>query len=542
MTTLLAPRGSFESRLDGIISRVPRSAYRWFHYGTLIAGFAVLLYLGSLQWFFFDEWDIIWQPEAARRFVEGHNGHWSAVPIAVWSLIQHLFGLSSYVPFLAIATLTHLTTAHLLWRILLRTGANGWISTFLTTVFIFFGAASENLLWAFQMGFVGAIAAAFGAILIAMRKHLGVRSGIFIATLLTVGAATSGTALPFFVTVAAILFFHHGVRVALLTLAAPTAIYLTWFFFLAGPNGTSVYRASGLGTTLSGIPAFIGQMFVGGYNASVPVPTFGIVVVVAIAGWTFAVIRKREWGTATTTSIGLALAGVVFAALTAYSRLGIGIDYADESRYIYVAVLSTLPVVALLLTRLAAREWRSRALILCLIGVVAVFNVGLLGANASGWSARELSSHADISAALAIADQYPDRVDWSGYPEPRYVPRTLEQLATLEEAFGLTRVSYSAADRLDALAQVGLSVVSAGSSCAVQRTELDPGDLVEVPAGGLQLVASEGASIVIAVVDDDLSGSERTIQMHMGVNELTAVEPLMISIRSTSGRIAICGD
>lgn len=520
-----------------ILSRI--DSYRWVHYGTLIAGMALLVFIGSKQWFFFDEWDIIWQPEAARRFIEGHNGHWSAVPIAVWSAIQHLFGLSSYLPFITVAVIAHLTAAHLMWRLLLRVGSDQWVATALTTVFIFFGAAAENLLWAFQMGFVGAIAFGLGAMLLAVRPNIGVGSYVAIATLLLLGAATSGTALPLFVGVAWTLLFCHGWRAALFTMVVPSALYGGWYMLFRSASGTDAFKVEGLSEALTGIPSFIGKMFVGGFDASAPVPGFGIVVVTALAAWALYVVRGRHWSRSTAAATGMLISGIVFAGMTAYSRLALGVDYADESRYIYLAVLTTLPTIALMLSWCSRTGWPSRLLVLALIAVVFVYNLGLLDTTARAWADRERNSHADISAALNLADRYPDQVQWDANPEPTYVPRTLEQLRVLEQDFGLTRIAPGITNALSAQVQVGLRVAASSltQSCSMP---LSAGQVIPVGSAPLELQATEESTVKVAAVNGDVSGSEKTFRLEAGTNSLQSVEPTALSIRAVTGTVTFC--
>lgn len=524
---------------EGAAGRVLMSSYRWTHYATLLVGLLLLVYIGSKQWFFFDEWDIIWQPEAARRFTQGHNGHWSAVPIAIWSALQHVFGLSSYLPFISTAVLAHLTTAHLIWRLMLRAGSEGWVATALATVFIFFGAAAENLLWAFQLGFMGAIAFGLGAVLIAMRPRTTIGSIIAIATLLLLGAATSGTALPLFVAVAWTLLLCHGWRTTLITMIVPTALYGVWYVFLRSAAGTDAFKVQSISEALTGIPSFIGNMLVGGFDASTPIPGFGIIMVTALASWALFVVRGRRWSPSTAVTSGMLISGVVFAAMTAYSRLALGVDYADESRYIYLAVMTTLPAIALMLSWCARTGWPARLLVLSLIGVVFVYNVGLLDKTARAWADRERNSHADISAALDLADRFPEQVQWDAKPEPSYVPRTLEQLHELERDFGLTRIAPGITNALSAQVQVGLAVTPSALSQSCDAP-LSSGQVIPVTAQPLVLFATDDSTVTLAAVAGTLSGSEKTFTFDAGANALSSVEPTALSIRSVTGDVAIC--
>ena len=61
-------------------------------------------------------------------------------------------------------------------------------------------------MWAFQMGFMGAMAFGLGALLVALRPRLGaLGASSAIVALLTLGAATAGTALPLFLAVGVVI-------------------------------------------------------------------------------------------------------------------------------------------------------------------------------------------------------------------------------------------------------------------------------------------------------------------------------------------------
>lgn len=517
----------------------PRAA-AWVHYASLLLGACALFFLARNQWFFFDEWDIIWQPEAAKRFIEGHNGHWSAVPIAVWTLLQNSLGLGSYIPFVAVAIATHLVVAHLLWRLLKHSGGTPWIATALTTVFVFFGAAGENLLWAFQMGFMGAIAFGLGALLIAVRPTLPSGNVVAIVALLTVGAATAGTVLPFFVAVALVAWYRHGWAKALISVGVPSLIYLIWYVIVAGPNPTAIFRAEGIGQILAGIPEFVGTMFVGAYDASTPVPGFGIVVVTAIGVWGVLVAARQSMTVATVVALSMLAAGLVFGVLTGYSRAKLGAGSADESRYIYIVAVFTLPAVALILSRITRDAIARTAVVVALIGVVLVYNAGTLVLRAGGDSARELGTHDILSAALDIADRHPGEVDPEARPDPVYLPRTISQLQELEADFGMRRSDYGEDARLTALTTVGLRITSSETRAGSCETPLQEGSTIPAGPDGTDLGTPAGASITLFAQDADARGLSQTIKLQPGRTTLTVLEPTDLIIEKITAPVALC--
>ena len=516
-------------------------AAAWVHYVTLAIGAFTLLYLARNQWFYFDEWDIIWPAEAARRFVEGHNGHWSSVPIAVWTAIQRTLGLGSYLPYIGVAIAAHLAVAHLLWRVLRRIRALPWVATSLITVFIFFGAAAENLMWAFQMGFMGAMAFGLGALLVALRPTLGIGGLVSVIILLTLGAATAGTSLPLFFVVAIVILYRHGWRTALIGVGVPSIIYLVWYVFIAGPNPTAIYRAQSVGEMLRGIPEFVAHMFVGAYDASTPVPGFGIVVITAIGLWVVLLIVGRKLTTEVVVATGMLASGVLFAALTAYSRLELGVGSAAESRYVYAVVIYTLPALALMLTLLTRDSIARLIAIISLIAIVFAFNVGTLISQAGGGATREVHTHELISAALELSQAHPGEIDPDSRPDPIYLPRTLAQLQSLEATSGLTRIPFADDVRLTALTNVGLNTAPSPDSSESCVGELQKGTVFTVDARGVVIDSPSGAALTLFARDGETQGASRTLDVPAGRTELTSVEPTTVIVEDLTAPITLCG-
>lgn len=511
----------------------------WTHAATLVVGAVVLIYVGRGQWFYFDEWDFMWQPEALRRLVEGHNGHWSLVPISAWLLLQQTFGLGSYLPFLLLAIVAHLVLAHLLWRVLQRVRCQPWLATGLATAFIFFGTATENLMWAFQFGYMGAIAFALGALLLVSRPALRLGGAIGAAALLTLGAATAGTALPFFVPVALTALVVLGWKRALIVAAPPTLIYLFWYLAIAGENPTVIYRATGVGDSLRGIPEFMSRMYVDGLGQITPVPLFGIVLLTAVATWAVLRLRRRLDAEAVIV-LGMLAAGIVFAGLTAYSRLGVGPGGGTAPRYVYLVVVSILPAVGVMLTRLVAASAKRLLAISALIAVVIVFNAGALISISYTDSDREQSTRGLISAALDLADEYPDRVNLDARPDPVFVPPTLGRLQVLETDFGLTRGPYSPSQRLSALVNVGV---------ALEPVDVVPPDCTRVLVAGDKFTASASGSVLrtdgevefsVAALGAGVTSSDGTITLEGGPVRLVPPFEVDMVVRSSDLPVFIC--
>lgn len=139
--------------------------WTWVHLASLVGILSALVVLSRGQWFFGDEWDFLLFRGVAHPAVGvfyPHNEHWSTLPILWYRAVFQVFALRSYWPYLLSLFAIHLAVVHLLWRCVIRAGVPASIATVGAAAFGLFGAGSENLLWAFQIGFVGSLAAGLG--------------------------------------------------------------------------------------------------------------------------------------------------------------------------------------------------------------------------------------------------------------------------------------------------------------------------------------------------------------------------------------------
>ncbi|MCU1580896.1 MAG: hypothetical protein JWO01_284, partial [Microbacteriaceae bacterium] len=143
------------------------------HYAALAVSFGLILWLGRDQWFFGDDWAIL-VPRLDGAVMLPHVGHWNLVPALLFQWMRDLVGLGSYLPFLALAVVAHLVLCHLLWRILRRVGVEPWIATMLSILMMLFGGGAENIFWAFQVGFMGAVAIGLAVVLLFDRQRMTV--------------------------------------------------------------------------------------------------------------------------------------------------------------------------------------------------------------------------------------------------------------------------------------------------------------------------------------------------------------------------------
>ena len=145
------------------------------HLLSLVAGGLVLLRVNRQQWFFGDEWEFLGGVRRTTpwydQLLQPHNEHWSTAPYVIYRLLEAAFGIRSYWPYIGLAILLHLVVVHLVWRVMLQARITPWVATVAVLPLLVLGAGSQNLLWAFQIGFLGSVALGLGTMLLV--NHAG---------------------------------------------------------------------------------------------------------------------------------------------------------------------------------------------------------------------------------------------------------------------------------------------------------------------------------------------------------------------------------
>jgi hypothetical protein len=464
-----------------------RGPGRWWlglHLLALVVAGVVLLRVNRRQWFFGDEWEFlvnrgfvdpalsIWQP---------HNEHWSTLPIAVYSVLRDTVGLGSYWPYITVLVLVHLALTHALWRVLLRVGLAPLLATALAAAFSVLGAGYENLLWAFQIGFIGSIAFGWAALLVATApgrsRRLGRRDAAA-ALLLVASLMCSGIGVPM-VVVATIGLWGtvRTLRPPLVVGGAPTAVFLVWYVTIgrrpaadtgADHSPLAVFRLvrdglTGMIRTIGGTPDWLAVLLL-----------VGLVVWSAVAVW---VVAR---GTGPAVRWAPALAGVT-GLLVLCVMIALGRNGLSSSRYLYVGTALALPAVGAVLAALPRRWWVHGPVVL-LIAWVGWQNLTLLRTMSSAEGGREEWIREVVDSAAVLIDS--GERDFVGQlPEPVYDPDiSVEALQRLVDdgvlPLGEATVRGTAAVRL----ALGVAVIPPGSGPASS------------PADELTVVAMEPSS------------------------------------------------
>ena len=172
-----------------------RSPRGWRSQALAALASGVILYLGRGSFFYFDEWTWIVERRdwTTSTLLRPHNEHLSAVPIAIYKVLFATVGLAHYWPYRAMLVAIHLSAALAVYLIA-RRRLGPWLALAPATILLFLGAAHEDLMWPFQMGFIGATAAGAWALWALDRNTR--RGDLLAAIALTVSLGCASPGIP----------------------------------------------------------------------------------------------------------------------------------------------------------------------------------------------------------------------------------------------------------------------------------------------------------------------------------------------------------
>jgi hypothetical protein len=316
--------------------------------GMCLAGGLGLLLLGAGLAPFSDEWAYIESRALTDpgTWLRPHNEHWTTIPILAYRAIVETVGLGSYVPFHALLVATHLLVVGLVYAHVRRTSGPP-VAFAVGAVLLLFGSGFENLYWAFQVTFIGAVAFGLAAMWVFDEEPLR-PARLAVGTLLVMASmATSGIGLIYGLAVGLELLLDPRRRKAAFVLAIPVAVYAIWYLAIGRVGIEEHEGAFSLGGLEDLAPSiYVGMTTTAGALAGVG-PDFGwlVIAVLAIAGVAWAVGQRRL--ALHPRFVGCVTAAVALYALIALARSFVGPDVAQYTRYTYLsAVLLVVGIAA----------------------------------------------------------------------------------------------------------------------------------------------------------------------------------------------------
>lgn len=480
--------------------------------GLLVATAGLILYLGRSTSFYFDEWNFVLDRRAwdAHALLMPHNEHLSVVPVLVYKLLFSTVGIDSYTPYRVAGVVVHLIVLVLLF-VYARRRVGDLLALGATVIVAVLGQAWPDVMWPFQMGFLGSLAAGIGALLCLDRVDR--RGDIGASVLLTVALASSSLGIPLFAAVALEVLGRPDRRARWFVLVAPAVLYALWWLgYHASNNMESV-------DNLLSTPAYVADA-----AASAMGSVFGLGVewgrplVLAFIAAMVLVVRRGAvdpWRL-----IALIVLPLLFWGLTGIARADL--HEPGAPRYLYPGA-----VFILLIVIEAARGVRlSRGALIALAVVLAGVTLSNVGAlrNGAGFlrdqtadldgalSALQLAAPHGVDPQfrpqLTVAPQifagtYLAAVKQLGSPAP--APSQLPTLfgrsratadGTLRGAYGLalSPASGKPSGAAPATENAAATQTTAKGSCLTAKPQSAAGTVdLTVPRGGLEI---EGAAKV----------------------------------------------
>ncbi|HET6311081.1 MAG TPA: hypothetical protein VFH00_08790 [Candidatus Nitrosotalea sp.] len=318
-----------------------------------IITFVSVLYLTAYKTFFVDEWVFV----ATRRewtwdiFMLSHNGHWSTIPILVWKLLFVLVGIKSHLPYEAAALVVHVAAVLLLFA-LVRRRAGDVLAFGAALMLLVLGRGADNIVWAFQIAWLGSIAFGLLAMLLLEGDPPFPSRVAPVAAALLCSLMCSSVGIVFLVAVGTELALDRGRRRFLLALVVPTVVFIAWFVALdtgsihsapgiagqafQGPTGMA-YIASLAAFVIYGLEACAAGVF--GFSRDTGLAIFPAAGALIAFAW-YRRGRVESW------QIGSVVGLLAWFALVSVGRSQFGASYASSGRYLYVGAAFLLPLLA----------------------------------------------------------------------------------------------------------------------------------------------------------------------------------------------------
>ncbi len=367
----------------------------------------LLMYAGRHLTFFYDEWTFVLTRRGGGidAYLSPHNGQLSLFPAAVYKLLFATVGLRHYWPYRLIGTVLHLTCAWLLY-VLARRRMGPVAALVPTLLLLLLGTAYQDILWPFQIGYLGSIAAGLGALVLLDGPRPG-RDG-WAAALLTGAVVSSGVGLAYAVGCGVLLVAQKQPWRRLWVVVLPLVVYGIWYLGWGGGSDHSSLDA------VLAAPQYVADAAAGAVAglAGLNDATWGPALAVALLALIILEWRRAYPGAGPSPMLLAAAAGaLVFWLLAAVARA----TDADPAatRYIYVgAVFILLAASEARLGGALRRGWLIFVALLVLgavVGNLSALRSGERGMRAADSSVRAALGATEVAAPVVSPSFAPDQ-------------------------------------------------------------------------------------------------------------------------------------
>jgi hypothetical protein len=520
----------------GTSERVAAGAFVAFEAAALVW----LIGLGRSQWFIADEWDFLADRTAfdLHDLVRPHNEHLSTLPILAFRGLWALVGVRSYLPYLALVVVLHLTVAALLRAVMRREGVGPWWSSLTASLLVLFGAGAFNIEYAFQVGFVGALVFGLLGLLVTDRDGSLHRDDALGLACAIAAILCSGVGVAMVTVIAFSTLVRRGWRVAAFHAGIPALLYVTWWTTL----GRSAYRRyiATPGEALSFVWANLRSPF----HSIGPLPGFDIALAamfVAGLGLAWRTTGSERARTHLNMVAGLLAGAMCFLTATAIGRghvanaIGTFVPRQDEPRYVYVVAALALPGLALAASEITRRwRWLTPAVVVLIVAGIPG-NVDDLVETTRGTERLERAIRHEMLAIPHL-------------PEVRRMPRSIRPnrpfaqdltLGWLLDAFDSGKLPAARrASPVDAARlTVSLVVRPAPARGLSECTPLLTAQVVRLPRRG-SIGFTGGPVVVVYTTDGGVRSTPATYSPRFGARTLalTTAIPIEIEVAPATAR------
>ncbi len=375
--------------------------------GLVAVALAMLLYLGRSTSFYFDEWDWIlgrrgWNLDA---LLLPHNEHLSLAPVLVFKLLFATVGIDSYLPYRVAGLVVHCAVVLLLFAYA-RRRVGDVLALGAAAIILFLGTAWPDVLWPFQMGFLGSLAAGIGALLALDREDR--RGDVTAAVLLAVALSSSSLGIPLLFAAALEVLGRPDRRARWWVIAAPAVLYGAWYVGYGG-------QSSATSDNLFGAPHYVAEAAAGAAGALFSLGrdwgrTLAVGLLVAL------LVGLHRRGHASWRLIALIAAPLGFWFLTAVARGQLGEP--ASPRYLYPGAVFLL----LIAVEAAAGLRLTRGALAVGAVILAAALLGNVGAMRDGAGFLRDESTA-VDGALAALPLVAAKVGPDFQPDPESAPQ-----------------------------------------------------------------------------------------------------------------------
>lgn len=393
------------------------AAGTWVGLVVLLGVASLMIYLaGRGSTFFRDDWNflLLRRGHSIDTILRPHNGHPVPLHVLAYKGLQETVGLKSYLPYQALSLTLHAAVGALLF-VFARRRVGALAALAVTAVFVVPGAGSDEVLWPFQIGFLGSLAAGIGALLALERRDA--RGDLIASGLLLIALASSGLGVAMAVAAFVEIVLGPEPRRRLVrVLALPVGLYGIWHLVYGGEVPTELIPATELaveqpfGENLVDAPRYVFNSAGTALAATVGLEA-GYAPPLALAAAAILVIRLTRGGPVSPRLWALIALPLVYWSLLALAR-GQFNDFAAP-RYVYPGVLFILLVLVE-----SARGIRlsNRGLALGAVATAAIVtgNAGILRDQGQGFQDKAR----DLLPRLAALELARDHVSPSFKPHP----------------------------------------------------------------------------------------------------------------------------